>query len=222
MRLWADVPGWEGRYEVSNDGLVRSWAGKHGDEAEPHALKQKIDRYGYPVVCLRSRSQGRMEHPTIHRLVALAFIENPEKKPQVNHKNGIKTDNRVENLEWATSAENIQHAFDTGLISKEKVSAGQKRRYERPEERERSRQRALGRLCVHEFTDRMRAIFQSEEHRAKMKAFRAVQAPPTKGMKRINNGTTEKAVSPEQLPLYLENGWTLGRLYHKRTKRKGA
>lgn len=222
MRLWADVPGWEGRYKVSNDGLVRSWAGRHGDEAEPHILKQKIDRYGYPVVCLRNRAQCRIEYPTVHRLVALAFIENPEGKPQVNHKNGNKTDNRVENLEWATSAENIRHAFNTGLISKENVSAGQRRRYARLEEREQSRQRAIGRLCAHEFTDRMREVFQSEEHRAKMRVLRAAQAPPTKGMKRINNGTTEKAVFPEQLPFYLGNGWALGRLDHKRTNSKGA
>ena len=64
---------------------------------------------GYLVVRYNSRSLY------IHRLIAETFIPNPENKPEVNHKNGDRADNRVENLEWATHKENIQHAVDTGL-----------------------------------------------------------------------------------------------------------
>lgn len=97
MVKWVRVPDYENFYRVSDTGLV--WSIRKG-----RLLKPKIDRYGYEVVTLTV--QGKSRCFTVHRLVALAFIPNPCKKPTVNHKNEVKTDNRVENLEWATQREN--------------------------------------------------------------------------------------------------------------------
>lgn len=98
--MWKPIPGFEDYYHVSDNGEV--WSVRKN-----RTLRPKIDRYGYPAVTLTVH--GKSRYFTVHRLVALAFIPNPDCKPTVNHKNEVKTDNRVSNLEWATSKENDNH-----------------------------------------------------------------------------------------------------------------
>lgn len=100
-----------GLYEVSNMGNIRNIKTKR-------IFNKNIDCHGYCIVTLRKGNKQKLFK--VHRLVAQTFIPNPENKPQVNHKNGIKTDNRVDNLEWTTCKENVQHAVNNGLINCEK------------------------------------------------------------------------------------------------------
>lgn len=96
--IWRDIPDYEGKYQVSNMGNVRNIIrGKN--------LKGRLDMYGYYRVILYKKGI-RYKSFQIHRLVAMSFIENPNGKPQVDHINTIRTDNRVENLRWVTYREN--------------------------------------------------------------------------------------------------------------------
>ena len=95
---WRDVPGYEGLYEVSNFGRVR----RNGK-----ILKPSKDKDGYLQVSL---SKNGIKTTTIHRLVARAFIPNPQNLPQVNHKDEDKTNNTVDNLEWCTREYNMNYS----------------------------------------------------------------------------------------------------------------
>jgi DNA-binding XRE family transcriptional regulator len=119
MEIWKQVKGFESLYEVSNQGRVKSLQrfvnGKNGANKplKETIIQLKTDK-GYLRVNLWKNQKSKRF--AVHRLVAEAFIDKIEGKDYVNHKNGIKTDNRIENLEWVTLSENIIHAYHNNLL----------------------------------------------------------------------------------------------------------
>lgn len=117
--VWKDIEGYEGKYKVSSLGKVKSLERYTSDTiGRKRKIKEKFleptkNIYGYYRVVLSKH--GKQKGYRVHRLVAKMFIENPQNLPQVNHINGKKTDNRVENLEWITNRDNVIHAYKNGL-----------------------------------------------------------------------------------------------------------
>ena len=119
--IWRDVVGYEGLYKVSDMGRVKNVPrtfkmkdGRNNTIKKEVLMKFKVDKDGYFKLGLRK--EGKQRHFFVHRLVAQAFVNNPNFKPQVNHIDGIKNNNSVSNLEWVTHQENRTHAAENGLV----------------------------------------------------------------------------------------------------------
>lgn len=112
---WKDVEGYEGLYQVSNTGLIRSLDrfDNTNKYLKGRTLRPGKKETGYLLVVLCK--EGHRAIRTVHRLVAAAFIPNPNNLPQVNHIDGVKTNNLASNLEWVTKSENAKHAVKLGL-----------------------------------------------------------------------------------------------------------
>lgn len=115
---WLDIPNYDGLYCVSDTGRVMSR--RYG---KSRIMRPSFDRYGYQFVALWRDKKPK--HHSVHRLVATAFIPNPDGDRVVNHINAIKTDNRPVNLEWCTQAHNLRHTLAMGL---RKMPAGENNR----------------------------------------------------------------------------------------------
>lgn len=108
MEIWKDIPGYEGVYQASNIGNIKSL--KFGKEK---ILRQSINRggYYYLIFCKNRKQKAHSSH----RLIALTFIKNNSSKPDINHKDGNKLNNELSNLEWCTKSENTKHAYNIKL-----------------------------------------------------------------------------------------------------------
>ena len=115
--VWISIRDYEGFYDISNFGVVKGLARQVPWKTSVRTMKEKIMKYsiedGYRRVGLCKG--GHQTKISIHRMVAEAFIPNPLNLPEVNHIDGIKTNNVVTNLEWCTDSYNKKHAYDTGL-----------------------------------------------------------------------------------------------------------
>lgn len=113
--IWKDIRGYEGLYQVSNLGRIKSTSpGLKFVKGSPSELimKQSLSSSGYLHVQLYKAHVPATV--LVHKVVAQAFIDNPEGKPEVNHIDSDRTNNRVSNLEWATKSENMKHSFNRG------------------------------------------------------------------------------------------------------------
>ena len=119
--VWRDIEGFEGRYQVSNLGRVLSLMTNHGKPQRK--IKAQYARK-YAAVNLSIKDQNYTKD--IHRLVAVAFVPNPDNKPMVNHIDGVKLNNNASNLEWSTCSENHKHAYASGLRTSNGTATGLK------------------------------------------------------------------------------------------------
>ena len=118
--LWKDIKGYEGLYQASNLGRIKSlkreWQSANGSKRKHGEiiLKQRVQKTGYLLVKLCKN--GKQKYMSVHRIIAEMFLSNPSNLPQVNHIDGNKQNNKTENLEWVTPKQNIEHATKNNLI----------------------------------------------------------------------------------------------------------
>ena len=114
LERWKDIKGYEGLYKVSDCGRIKSLKKKVGFYFRKEIILCNCKQQrGYLAVNLSKN--GKAKRFLVHRLVATAFIDNPKKLKQINHIDGNKNNNSINNLEWCTASENISHAFKLGL-----------------------------------------------------------------------------------------------------------
>ncbi len=116
--IWKDIDGYESVYQISNLGRVRSLRDCNQKPREKILSPYKSHNGYLQINLVRREKKSTFK---LHRLVAQAFIPNPENKPEVNHIDGNKSNNHISNLEWCTHSENMQHAVKSGLVTQKHI-----------------------------------------------------------------------------------------------------
>jgi hypothetical protein len=117
---WRPIKYTNDMYEVSDMGGIRSWYDRGGKRAETPRMMSTTTLNDRGYVIVRLKINGKTTTKKLHRLIAETWLPNPENKPQVNHKDGDKTNNHLSNLEWMTGSENVVHAYDNGIMARGK------------------------------------------------------------------------------------------------------
>jgi len=116
MEKWKDIPNYEGLYQVSDSGNAKSLnrLAKNGARLKGKPIKLNEDKFGYFRFTVTKNNESKTLR--IHRLVGELFIPNPSNLPCINHKDGVKSNNKESNLEWCTDSDNKLHAYANGLM----------------------------------------------------------------------------------------------------------
>jgi len=128
MELWKDIPGYEGIYEASTNGRIRTkkskttYTEKHGVRTWKSRILKGRGNNKQTGARVSLWKDGKYKDHLVARLIAYTFLGIPDKKLTVNHKNGNRLDNRLENIEWLTLADNIRHGFENGLYPQHKIT----------------------------------------------------------------------------------------------------
>jgi hypothetical protein len=215
MEKWKDIKGYEGCYQISDAGHVKSvertYKTKKSIRVVPEKIRALINVHGYLYCALWK--DNKQQRYAVHRLVALAFIPNPDNLPMVNHLDGDKTNNNVFNLEWCNGSENNLHAYKTGLhkpynrrgeknpmygkhqseSAKEKIGAIHRGLRHTDETKKKMSEAKKGR----KFTELHKAHLGESSSRARL------------GTKKIAKDGIIKYAKGEELTEYLSNGWML-------------
>lgn len=214
METWKDVKGYEGYYQVSSCGRVKStervYKTKRAFRTVPERIRKLAKVHGY-LYC-ELWKDGRHERFAVHRMVAEAFLENPGGLPVVNHKDGNKENNNVSNIEWCTYSENSYHAFRTGLHKP----------YDRSGERNPMYGKHQSDSAKEKIAETHKGLKHTEEAKKKMSLRRigtrfteehkrnlaASVSKSKKGARKMTDGNVKRFIRASEIDGYLKNGWT--------------